>query len=263
VPDVLSLSILMPAHNEAGHIEACVEEWYERVVSVIPDSELIVVDDCSTDGTGARLEALAGRLPALRVLRTPVNGGHGRAVRFGIERCTGEFVFQTDSDRQHTPDDFARLWAHRGDADFVFGVREQRADGLFRLLVSEVLRGVNLVVWGRWVRDANCPFKLMRRESLNRVVAQIPPDTFIPMVMVSLLARRHGYRVVEIPVRHFARSAGQQSLTGAAKWGRTGVRCMRELLRLRLSVAGRKTREAAVASREPLPADRRDVTVHR
>ena len=257
-----TLSIVMPAHNEAEHIEACVQEWYECVVAGIPGAEIVVVDDCSTDDTGARLRAMAARMPGLRPLRTPVNGGHGRAVRFGIDRCAGEFVFQTDSDRQHTPDDFAALWALRHEADFVFGVRERRADGAFRVLVSEVLRGVNLFIWGTWIRDANCPFKLMRREALRRVLDEVPPGSFIPMVMVSVLARRRGYRVVERPVRHFPRQAGQQSLRGAAKWSRTGIRCLRELLALRLRTAGRP-RRARGAVREALPADRHDMTVQR
>jgi hypothetical protein len=57
------------------------------------------------------------------------------------------------------------------------------------------------------------------------------------MVMVSVLARHRGYRVIDVPVRHFPRTAGQQSLRGVVKWGRTGARCARELARLRYSLA--------------------------
>ena len=95
-----ALSIVMPAYNEGEHIEACVREWYDGVVSRVSDAEIIVVDDCSRDDTGARLAALAARLPDLLVLRTPVNGGHGPALRFGLDRARGEFAFHTDSDRR-------------------------------------------------------------------------------------------------------------------------------------------------------------------
>jgi glycosyltransferase involved in cell wall biosynthesis len=176
------------------------------------------------------------------VLTTAANAGHGPAVRYGLDRCDAEFVFQTDSDRQHTPDDFSRLWDRRHEADFVFGVRERRADGPFRQFVALGLRVANLLLWRRWIRDANCPFKLMRRDPLNDVLAEIPRDSFIPMVMVSVLAHHHGYRVIEVPVRHFARSAGQQSLSGLAKWGRTGTRCARQLMTLRLSASDRTVR---------------------
>src|ERR671912_1373924 len=118
-----ALSIVMPAYNEGEHIEACVREWYDGVVSRVPDAEIIVVDDCSRDDTGQRLAALAVSLPGLRVLRTPVNGGHGPALRFGLDRALGEFAFHTDSDRQHTPDDFWSLWERRLPSDFLVGSR--------------------------------------------------------------------------------------------------------------------------------------------
>jgi hypothetical protein len=102
----------------------------------------------------------------------------------------------------------------------------------------------------------------MRREALCRVLEEVPPGSFIPMVMVSVLARRRGYRIVERPVRHFPRRAGQQSLRGAAKWSRTGIRCLRELLALRLTTARRPGRAPADV-RDPLAADRRDMTVQR
>src|SRR5512133_24490 len=136
---MVTLSIVMPAYNEEAHIERSVSEWYESVVNAIPGAELLVVDDCSTDGTRAKLEAMALRLPRLRVLQSQVNVGHGPALRLAMERCAGEFVFQTDSDRQHTPDDFWSLWNEREQSDFVFGVRDHRADGLFRAGVSAVM----------------------------------------------------------------------------------------------------------------------------
>jgi glycosyltransferase involved in cell wall biosynthesis len=232
---MVTLSIVMPAYNEAEHIERSVTEWLERVVHRIPGAELLVVDDCSTDGTGATLDAMASSMPGLRVIRAPQNMGHGPALRLAMERCTGDFVFQTDSDRQHTPDDFWALWREREHADFVFGVRDHRADGAFRAAISTVMRVANLVIWQRWITDANCPFKLMRRSALEPLLAMVPRDSFIPMVMLSLLARRSTTRVSEVEVRHFARSAGHQSLSGLLSWARIGRRCVAELFALRVS----------------------------
>lgn len=231
---MIPLSIVMPAYNEAEHIERSVLEWAETVAAHIPGTEMIVVDDCSDDDTGARLRSLTARIPTLRVLTTPANGGHGRALRLGIEHATGEFVFQTDSDRQHTPADFAALWERRAAADFVFGVRTDRADGALRAAVSAMMRVLNALVWGYWIADANCPYKLMRRTALAEILPAIPRSSFIPMVMISILARHRGFRVSEVCVRHFPRTAGQQSLTGLVKWAGIGRRCVLELVRLRL-----------------------------
>lgn len=228
----------MPAHNEAGNIEAAIREWHDEVAARVPGTEIIVVDDASRDGTGTILEALAQTLPALRVVRLTRNVGHGPATRTGLDQASGTFVFQTDSDRQHTPEDFWALWERREDAAFVLGRRQHRADGPMRAVISRILRGVMALLWGRSFRDANCPFKLMRRSALEQVLRHVPRDTFIPMVMTVLVAHHLGFGIIEVPVRHFPRRAGDQSLAGLHKWMRIGTRCLRELVHLRASLRG-------------------------
>jgi dolichol-phosphate mannosyltransferase len=243
------LSIVMPAFNEADHIELSVTEWFDTVVATVPGAELVVVDDCSRDDTFVRLQTLAIRLPALRVLQTPVNMGHGPALRMGLEACRGEFVFQTDSDRQHTPEDFPAFWQRRHDADLLVGVRTTRADGAVRRVVSGVMRGINLLLWQVWITDANCPFKLMNRRLVGAVLPAVPQRSFIPMVMLCMLARKAGFRVLSLPVQHFPRRAGQQSLAGLARWARVGPQCALELLRLRMSVSALRSRASRAGAR--------------
>ena len=134
------VTIVMPAWNEGEIIEACVREWYDEVVSKIPGSQLIVVDDCSTDATGRIVRELGTRLPGVICVRPERNGGHGKALRTGFEHATQEFVFQTDSDRQHLPSDFWKLWELRDQADFVFGIRSERADGTVRVVITRCMR---------------------------------------------------------------------------------------------------------------------------
>lgn len=235
------VSIVMPAYNEAEIIERTVREWYEEVVARIPGAELIVVNDCSKDGTGDVLARLAHEIPSLRPLTPPQNGGHGRALRFGFDHVFQDWVFQTDSDRQHIPADFWKLWEKRELNDFILGVRSTRADGPVRVLITTVMRLANFAVWGLWIRDANCPFKLMRRQPLQDVLDRIPRDSFIPMVMLSILCRKMKYRVAEVVVQHLPRRGGEQSLSGLWKWIKIGSRCLRQLLawRIRLSSSRR------------------------
>jgi len=228
------LSIVMPAYNEEEIIERTVREWYEEVISRIPGSELIVVNDCSKDKTGEVLARLAKDIPGLRPLTPERNGGHGRALRHGFDRASQEWVFQTDSDRQHIPSDFWKLWEQRETTDFVLGVRSSRADGPVRVFITTVMRLTNFVVWGLWIRDANCPFKLMRRQAMEKVLMCIPRDSFIPMVMLSIICRKMNYRVREVVVEHLPRRGGEQSLSGLWKWIKVGSRCLRQLLALRM-----------------------------
>ena len=194
-----------------------------------------MVDDCSTDNTGTILRTLETELPGVRHVLLTSNSGHGRALRAGLECATQPYVFQTDSDRQHLPSDFWALWDLRNEHDFVFGVRRRRADGAVRIVITSLMRLVNLGIWGIWLQDANCPFKLMRREALAKVMGRIPRDCFIPMVLVSILARKMQFRVAEAPVNHFPRKGGTQSLKGLVKWTRVSLTCARQLLAIRLS----------------------------
>lgn len=228
------LTILMPAHNEADIIAAAVSEWHAEVVAKLPGSRILVIDDASTDGTPQALAQLAKALPGFDFIRREVNGGHGQALLFGFRQISGDFIFQTDSDRQHRPTDFWRLWDQRDQFDFVFGVREKRQDGGFRKVITTLMRVLNWLLWQVWISDANCPFKLMRTETLETVLKRVPEDSFIPMVMVSILSRRMHFRVAEVIVQHLPRRGGTQSLRGLARWVRVSWLCALQLARLRL-----------------------------
>lgn len=227
------LTVVMPSYNEEQIIEDCVREWHSEVVARIPGAELLVVDDCSTDATGSILDRLSHELPGVRSIRPLQNGGHGRALRFGFHHISNEFVFQTDSDRQHKAAEFWRLWGVRENYDFVFGVRSQRADGILRIVITNAMRLLISALWGIWIRDANCPFKLMRSSALEQVLSHVPEDSFIPMVLVSILARKMGFRFTDVPVTHLPRRGGTQSLKGILRWLRVTRICAKQLWHLR------------------------------
>lgn len=231
----MSVTIVMPAWREAEIIEQSVRDWHDAVTSKLPGSRIIVVDDCSPDATPDILRRLTGELPELYPVLSDKNRGHGPTVRIGLDRAETEWVFQTDSDRQFVPAEFWNLWERRDDADFVLGRRSTRQDGWFRVLITNGVKIANLLLWGVWITDANCPFKLMRREPMLAVLRKIPPDAFIPMIHFSVLAHKMGYRIRNVPVTHLPRTGGTQSLRGMAKWVRVVRNCVLEIIRLRLT----------------------------
>src|SRR5262245_17430036 len=103
------LTVVMPAYNEEGAITTAVAEVREWILDRVPGSDLLVVDDGSRDGTGAILDRLAAEDPRVGVVHRP-NGGHGPALRTGIEAASGDALFLIDSDRQIPLTGFAKFW---------------------------------------------------------------------------------------------------------------------------------------------------------
>lgn len=201
----------MPAYNEAGNIAAAIADIQAHVFSVVPQAELYVIDDGSGDDTAKITQRLAAADPRIRVL-TQANAGHGPSVVRGLRAARGEHCLLLDSDRQIGLQDFAETWRLAQSRDAVLGVRQRRHDPWHRLLLTRVLRAWLSTFLGVPIRDANVPYKLVRREVALQAVAMMPATPRIPSVLLTVFLCRRGYRVVEQPVLHFARTAGQPSL---------------------------------------------------
>jgi glycosyltransferase involved in cell wall biosynthesis len=200
----------MPAYNEEGAIADAVNEVRVWVLDRVEGSELVVVDDGSTDATGRILDELAadGRI---RVIHR-ANRGHGPALRTGMEASAGAHLFLVDSDRQIPLDGFPDAWRVAADVDAVFGIRRNRDDPKIRLLITSLIRVVARVVFGVWAQDANVPFKLVRRTVWEAARPHIPPETLAPSLFLTLFALRGRYRVAWVDVPHRRRASGLPSI---------------------------------------------------
>jgi uncharacterized protein (TIGR03663 family) len=230
---VTALSVVVPVWNEEGSIGRLIEE----LSRALPEHELIVVDDASTDGTQQILERLRKLHPALRVEQLERNSGHGPAVTHGIGLASNEWVFVLDSDRQIPVAEFERLWAGRDSAAVVLGVRTKRRDPLHRRVGSRLVAALASLLAGRRLRDPNVPFRLFRRELWEELRHALPAAPRAPMLALSVGAAARGKSVAQVPVFHRARSSGRPSLAGL-RLMRFGLRAVAELARFRLRLAG-------------------------
>jgi dolichol-phosphate mannosyltransferase len=209
---LLPLSVVMPAYNEEGAIEAAVAEVREWVLDRVPGAELVVVNDGSRDRTGAILDAIGAADPRVRVIHRP-NGGHGPALRTGLEAAQGEHFFLLDSDRQIPVSAFGPLWTAVGDGrQAAFGVRVRRQDAVFRLWLTRFIRRVLPLLVGVRLTDANVPFKLLPRSMRAAARPLIPEDTLAPSLFLAVFAAARGYDVAELPVPHRERETGVVSI---------------------------------------------------
>lgn len=207
----MQLTVVMPAYNEEACIADAVGEVRQHVLDRVPDSELLVVNDGSKDGTGRILDALAAADSRVRVIHQ-VNGGHGRALLTGLDGATGEYLFLIDSDRQIPLEAFAVLWEEARLGDGAFGVRAKRHDPLHRLLLTRLVRGAIALLFGVRVRDANIPFKIVRRSIWEDARPYIPDDTLTPSLFLAIFAATAGASIAYRRVPHRERETGVVSI---------------------------------------------------
>lgn len=231
----VSLSVIMPVYNEAAGVGDVIADIREHVLDVVAGSELIVVDDCSTDGSDGVLAQEAARDPRIRVLTNDSNSGHGPTVRRAFDESRGEWIFHLDSDGQVDVSEFSLLWAARERADLVLGMRLDRHDPWHRLVLTRFTRVVVSVMARRLVPDGNVPFKLVRQSLYTHLAPTMPPSAFAPSLLLVIGAARSQARVVEMETTHLPRRHGTSTLN----------------IRRLGGVVVRVTRETVVFSRQP------------
>ena len=121
----MKLSILMPVYNERTVVDRCISLVLAAPLPENMERELVIVDDCSTDGTFEILQRLASGLPQIQLFRHANNSGKGAAVRTAIQQASGDFSLIQDADLEYDPSEYPRLLRPLldGHADAVFGSR--------------------------------------------------------------------------------------------------------------------------------------------
>ena len=183
------LYIIIPAYNESENIEALINDWYPVIENHNGDgnSRLVVINDGSKDNTYELLQDLAKTRPLLEPMTKP-NGGHGPTLIFGYKHAIAQhadYIFQTDSDRQTNPKEFETFWKMRKKYDAVIGARPHRQDGFSRKFVEHVLLVILRLTFGVKIPDSNAPFRLMKRELVEKYLAKMPEDFNLPNVMLT------------------------------------------------------------------------------
>jgi glycosyltransferase involved in cell wall biosynthesis len=210
LPDspALQVSVVIPVYNE----EANLADLVARVGSAMQRSgksfELICIDDGSRDGSALALDALAADRPWLKPLYLIRNYGQSAALQAGFDAAQGELIVTLDGDLQNDPDDvpeLLKLLDERPDIDVISGWRKDRQDRtVSRKLPSAVANRVISRVTGVELHDYGCALKVYRADVIRGLHLYGELHRFIPA-----LAAEVGAKIVEVPVRHHARTRGE------------------------------------------------------
>lgn len=202
------LSIVIPAYNEELRLPASLEQiaQYLRVTS--REAEVMVVDDGSTDRTAAVAEAFRDRIASLKVLANGVNRGKGFSVRHAMLDARGEFVLFTDADLSAPMEEAEKLLSALANGyDVAIGSRAVNRklievhESPFREFAGIIFNKIVQIVLRLRFVDTQCGFKAFRRERCRILFEQQTIERFGFDPELLYLARHHGLRAVEIPVR--------------------------------------------------------------
>ena len=218
------VAVAIPAYQESEGLAGFLLE-IDEALSANHEVVLVVVDDCSSDGTSEAAEAIRHKLQGDLVLtRMPENRGHGPTLLEAYRRAldTGAaYVLAVDGDGQFLGSDLRRVLVLLEDGgDGVCGVRRFRYDPWFRMLMTRALRVYVNTSFGVPTRDANCPLRGYRAQLLDELLRWIPDDTRIPNLLLTVLAARRGATLVEVDVNHRVRRGAAQGtmFAGRGAW---------------------------------------------
>ncbi len=204
------LSLVLPVHNEAENLRWLLPHIATTLPTLADRYEVVVVDDGSSDGSGALATALAEELGMeLLVLRHEHKSGYGATVGDGLRAARLAYVAFTDADGQFEVADIGLLVPLLDGADLVGGWREERRDAAMRSVVSWVFNTLVLVLYRLPYRDLDCALKVMRREVLESV--DLRARSALLNTELYYKARYAGWRIAQHPVPHHARRAGRRS----------------------------------------------------
>src|SRR5580693_1924677 len=207
----MKLSLLIPVYNERTVVERCLALVLAAPLPENMERELIVVDDCSTDGTSDILRRLAQGFPQIRLFQHSKNSGKGAAVRTAISHATGDFSLIQDADLEYDPAEYPRLLRPllAGHADAVFGSRYMAGEQMRVLLfwhtmINQGLTLVSNMFCNLNLTDMETCYKVFRTDLLKSIPIRSDRFGFEPEIVMKSAKRR--FRIYEVPISYHGRT---------------------------------------------------------
>jgi len=232
----VKLSIVIPVYNEEKTLRTIVDAVRAADAGMV--KELILVDDCSTDGTAEVTAALAKEDPSIKIFRHEVNRGKGAALRTGFTHATGDYVIIQDADLEYDPNEYPRLLKPLldGHADVVFGSRflgggAHRVVYYWHYLGNKFLTTLSNMMTNVNLTDMEVCYKVFRREIIQEIAPTLKEERFgFEVEITAKVAKRH-VRLYEVPISYYGRAYAEGKKIG---W-RDGFRALWCILKYRFA----------------------------
>ena len=210
-PSRMLLSILIPVYNERTVVERSLAAVLQAPLPENMDRELIIVDDRSTDGTWNILERIAADNPCIRLYRHEKNQGKGAAVRYAIQKATGDFCLVQDADLEYDANEYPKLLKPllQGHADAVFGSRYMAGDQIrilpfWHSMINKYLTLISNMFCNLKLTDMETCYKVFRTDLLKSIPVRSDRFGFEPEIVMKCAKRK--LRIYEVPISYHGRT---------------------------------------------------------
>ncbi len=231
------LSIFFPFWNEEKNISQIIMNAVEVMPTVAEKFEILIIDDGSKDKTLSIAEDLVAKYPFIRIISHNTNRGYGAAIKSGLENAKYNYIVFTDGDLQFDLHEVSKFVDCIEKADMVIGYRRRRKDKKIvkRLLLMNLLKIWDFVLFGFHFKDIDCGFKMFTRHSLE-VIGPLRSEGAMITTEILAKAKKKRLKIIQVGVEHFPRVYGEQ--TGANIF--VVVRAVLESLTLFMDIKNRR-----------------------
>ncbi|NKI26301.1 glycosyltransferase family 2 protein [Arenibacter sp. 6A1] len=197
-------TIIIPVYNEEDNLERVEKELLHYIEISTKNTKVLFVNDGSKDNSQALIEAICLRNEAFNYIKFRQNKGLSAAIKAGFDHTDTPLVGYIDSDLQTSPEDFNLLLEHIGTYDLVTGVRADRKDSFIKNASSSIANTIRRTFTNDGMDDTGCPLKVIKTDYAKRIPMFKGLHRFLP----AMILLQNG-SVIQIPIRHFPRMAGQ------------------------------------------------------
>jgi len=196
-------TIIVPVYNEEDNLNRVEKELLAYTNMAIKKTEILFVNDGSTDKSQAMIESICAKNEAFGYISFKKNKGLSAAIKAGFDHVSTDIVGYIDSDLQTSPEDFNKLLEHVDSYDLVTGVRADRKDNFIKNMSSTIANSIRRGFTHDGMDDTGCPLKVLK----TRYAKRIPMFKGLHRFLPAMILLQEG-KVLQIPVRHFPRIAG-------------------------------------------------------
>lgn len=203
------LSVFFPLYNEEKNVEPLVKEALEVFGGIARKLEVILINDGSTDNTFEIGKEMAKEYKKIRLV-SQNNKGYGGALKRGFKESKYSWIFLSDGDLQFDLHEVNKFLPFLKSYDLVIGYRTSRAEGIKRQVIMIALKFWNKIFLGfpLFIKDIDCAFKFIKKDVIDSVQPLVSDGAMLSTELL-LKAHKKGFRIKQIPVKHFKRKFGR------------------------------------------------------